>query len=135
MPGPWDANTRFWNNATVSSTGASTNSFNVGEGAECRIQLRCAGVGSGTSPTLDVSLRDSADGASWADTGITFAQLSGTATVANKLQQREWKARKGRPYLRLFGTIGGSGGPSFSGLYGELGHWSGRITDAATTDP
>ena len=135
MPGPWDSNTLFWNAATVSSTGASTNSFRVGEGAEMRIELAVAGVGSGTSPTLDVKLQDSADNASFADTGITFAQVSGTSTVANARQQREFKARKGRPYVRLHGTIGGSASPQFTLVTGRLGHWSGRLTDAATTDP
>jgi hypothetical protein len=116
MPGPWDKATLFWENATVSATGASANSFRVGEGAECRIELAVTGQGSGTSPTLDVRIEDSADGSSWASTGVTFAQISGTSTVANARQQRELKARKGRGYARL-------------------GHWSGRITDAATTDP
>jgi hypothetical protein len=44
--------------------------------------------------------------------------------VTNKLQQREWKARKGRPYLRLHGTIGGSSSPQFTLVTGELGHWT-----------
>ena len=135
MPGPWDKNSRFWDAATVSATGASANSRRVGEGAEMRIELRVAGVGSGTSPTLDVKLQDSADDSSYADTGITFLQISGTSTVANARQQREFKARKGRPYVRLHGTIGGSASPQFTLVTGELGHWSGRLTDAGTTDP
>jgi hypothetical protein len=135
MPGPWDKNLRFWDNATVSATGASANKFNVGEGAELRIQLRVTGSGSGTSPTLDVKVQDSADGSSFADTGLTFAQVSGTSTVANKLQQREFKARPGRPWVQLLGTIGGSSSPQFAGVYGEIGHWSGKITAVATTDP
>jgi hypothetical protein len=135
MPGPWDTNLRFWNNATVSTTAASTNSFDVGEGAEMRLQVRVTGVGSGTSPTLDVKVQDSADNSSWADTGVTFSQISGTTTVANKLQTRYWKAAPGRRYVRLHGTIGGSSSPQFTGVYGEIGHWSGKVTGAATTDP
>ncbi len=130
MPGPWDANLLAFNNQTVT---ANTNSsgLNVGEGAELRVQLEVAGTVSGTSPTLDVKLQDSADGSSWADTGLAFAQI--TATGAR--QQREWKARKGRGYLRLHGTIGGTGSPSFGGVTARLGHWAGRVTDPATTDP
>jgi hypothetical protein len=120
----------FWDGATVTATGASTNNFRVGEGAECRIELAVTGAVSGTSPTLDVKLQDSADGSSWADTGITFTQI--TATSAR--QQREFKARKGRGYLRLHATAGGTS-PSFGGVTGRLGHWAGRITDAPTTDP
>ena len=130
MPGPWDSGTLFWNGATVSATGASPNSFRVGEGAECRVELAVAGTVSGTSPTLDVKLQDSADGSSWADTGLAFAQI--TATGAR--QQREWKARKGRGYLRLLGTVGGTS-PSFGGVTARLGHWAGRVTDPATVDP
>jgi hypothetical protein len=135
MPGPWDKNTLFWDGATVSTTAASTNKFRVGEGAECRIELAVAGAGSGSSPTLDVKLQDSADGSSFNDVGISFAQVSGTSTVANARQQREFKARKGRPWIQLHGTIGGTGGPQFTLVTGRLGHWSGRLTDAATTDP
>jgi hypothetical protein len=82
-----------------------------------------------------VKIQDSADGSSFADVGISFLQLSGTSTVANKLQQREFKTRPGRPWLQLHGTIGGSASPQFTGVYGELGQWSGAITRAGTTDP
>src|SRR5262245_26359311 len=135
MPGPWDKNLRFWDGATVSATGASTNAYRVGDGAEMHIELLCAGVGSGTSPTLDVKLQDSADGSSYADTGVTFAQLSGTSTVANARQQRYWKAQPGRGYVRLHGTIGGSASPQFTLVTGAMQHWTGKTTAAATTDP
>ncbi|SRR5579884_1577416 len=129
MPGPWDANTLFFNSQTLT---ANTNSsgIRVGEGAEVHVELAVTGTVSGTSPTLDVKLQDSADGSSFADTGVAFTQI--TATGAR--QQREFKARKGRGYLRLAATVGGTS-PSFGGTTARLGHWSGRVTDAATTDP
>jgi hypothetical protein len=132
---PWDKSRLFWDGATVSATGASTNSFNVGEGAELRIQLDVQGVGSGTSPTLDVKLQDSADGSSWGETGVAFTQITGTTTPTPEPQQREFKTKKGRPYVRLHGTIGGSSSPQFAGVYGRLGHWAGQPTDTATTHP
>ena len=48
MPGPWDANLLAFNNQTLTS---STNSaeFNVGEGAELRVQLEVAGTVSDAS--------------------------------------------------------------------------------------
>jgi|tagenome__1003787_1003787.scaffolds.fasta_scaffold20815466_1 hypothetical protein len=129
MPGPWDSNTLFHNAATIT---ANTNgsSFRVGEGAECRVELTVTGTVSGTSPTLDAKIEDSADNSSFATTGVTFTQI--TATGAR--QERQFKARKGRPYIRLALTTGGTS-PSFGGTTGRLGHWSGRATDAATTDP
>ncbi|SRR5579884_1663226 len=130
MPGPWDKNLRFWDGATLTATGNGTNDLRVGEGAEVRVELEVTGTVSGTSPTLDVKLQDSADGSSYADTGVTFAQI--TATGAR--QTRYWKAQPGRGYLRLRATVGGTS-PSFGGVTARLGHWSGKPTAAATTDP
>jgi hypothetical protein len=128
MPGPWDANTYF-HNGTLTAT-ANGNSFRVGEGAECRVEVAVTGTVSGTSPTLDFKIQDSADNSSFADMGVTFTQI--TATAAR--QQKEFKTRKGRGYIRCVATVGGTS-PSFGGAIARLGHWSGRITDAATTDP
>jgi hypothetical protein len=127
MPGPWDANLVAFNSQTLTS---STNSsgFNVGEGAELRVQLEVAGTVSGTSPTLDVKLQDSADGSSWADTGVAFTQVTATGSR----QQREFRTKQGRPHVRLAATVGGTS-PSFGGVSARLGHWSGRPTTAAAT--
>ena len=127
MPGPWDANLVAFNSQTLTS---STNSsgFNVGEGAELRVQLEVAGTVSGTSPTLDVKLQDSADGSSWADTGVAFTQVTATGSR----QQREFRTKQGRPHVRLAATAGGTS-PSFGGVSARLGHWSGRPTMAAAT--
>ena len=127
MPGPWDANLVPFNNQTLTS---NTNSagFNVGEGAELRVQLEVAGTVSGTSPTLDAKLQDSADGSTWADTGVSFTQV----TASGSRQQRELKTKQGRPYVRVAATVGGTS-PSFGGVSVRLGHWSGRPTTAAAT--
>jgi hypothetical protein len=127
MPGPWDTNLQPFSNQTLT---ANTNSagFNVGEGAELRFELAVAGTVSGTSPTLDVKLQDSADGSSWADTGIAFAQVTATGSR----QQRELKTKQGRPYVRVAATVGGTS-PSFGGTSVRIGHWSGRPTTAAAT--
>jgi hypothetical protein len=127
MPGPWDANLVAFNSQTLTS---STNSsgFNVGEGAELRVELAVSGTVSGTSPTLDVKLQDSADGSSWADTGVAFTQVTATGSR----QQREFRTKQGRPHVRLAATVGGTS-PSFGGVSARLGHWSGRPTTAAAT--
>ena len=127
MPGPWDANLVAFNSQTLTS---STNSsgFNVGEGAELRIELAVSGTVSGTSPTLDVKLQDSADGTTYADTGVAFKQVTATGSR----QQQEFRTKAGRPYVRLAATVGGTT-PSFGGVSARIGHWSGRPTTAAAT--
>jgi hypothetical protein len=127
MPGPWDANLLAFDSQTLTS---STNSagFNLGEGAELRVQLEVAGTVSGTSPTLDAKLQDSADGSAWADTGVAFTQVTATGSR----QQHEFKTKQGRPYVRVATTVGGTS-PSFGGVSARLGHWSGRPTTAAAT--
>jgi hypothetical protein len=127
MPGPWDANLLAFNSQTLTS---STNSagFSVGEGAELRVQLEVTGTVSGTSPTLDAKLQDSADGSTYADTGVAFTQVTATGSR----QQREFKTKQGRPYVRVATTVGGTS-PSFGGVSARLGHWSGRPTTAAAS--
>ena len=127
MPGPWDATLLPFNNQTLTGN-ANSAGFNVGEGAELRLQLEVAGTVSGTSPTLDAKLQDSADGTSWADTGVAFSQV----TASGSRQQRELRTRQGRPYVRVAATVGGTS-PSFCGVSVRLGHWSGRPTTAVAT--
>jgi hypothetical protein len=73
-------------------------------------------------------VQDSADGSSWADTGVAFTQVTATGSR----QQREFRTKQGRPHVRLAATVGGTS-PSFGGVSARLGHWSGRPTTAAAT--
>lgn len=67
-------------------------------------------AGTGTSPTLDVKLQDSADDSAFADVaGKTFTQITGTAS----LQTMNIDVRAVRRYIRLVATIGGTS-PSFT---------------------
>jgi hypothetical protein len=101
---------------TVTATGNGTGRY---IGANRRIRLRpvVAGTVSGTNPTLDVKLQDSADGVTYADMGISFDQLTATQnTVVGNLSpfpERDVKMADGRPYLRIVKTIGGTASPSF----------------------
>ncbi len=67
-------------------------------------------AGSGTSPTLDVTIEDSADNSSFAAiSGAAFTQVTGTAS-AQKLVVNKDSARR---YVRVKYTIGGTS-PSFT---------------------
>ena len=67
------------------------------------------GVVSGTTPTLDGKIQDSADNASFADvSGLTFTQV----TASTSLQHIAIDTRAVRRYIRYVGTIGGTT-PSF----------------------
>lgn len=74
-------------------------------------------VGTGTTPTLDVKVQDSADGSTgWADlSGATFTQVTDAAdsTEAITIDTDTAKA-----YIRIVGTIAGTT-PSFS--FGVVG--------------
>lgn len=67
-------------------------------------------AGTGTSPTLDGKIQDSADNSTFADvTGLTFAQV----TTAASLQTLRIDPRAVRRYIRQVGVIGGTS-PSFN---------------------
>lgn len=67
-------------------------------------------AGTGTSPTMDVTIEDSADNSSFAAiTGAAFTQVAGTAS-AQKLVISKDEARR---YVRVKYTIGGTS-PSFT---------------------
>ena len=67
-------------------------------------------AGSGTSPTLNVTIEDSADNSSFAAiSGAAFTQVTGTAS-AQKLVVNKDSARR---YVRVKYTIGGTS-PSFT---------------------
>ena len=69
-------------------------------------------AGTGTTPTLDVKLQDSADGSTgWADiAGAAFAQVTNAA--ASK-QIVKFNASAARRYIRAVATVGGTT-PSFA---------------------
>lgn len=73
--------------------------------------MQNVGTVSGTTPTLDGKLQDSADGSTgWADvTGATFTQV----TAADSLQSIGVDTRAVKRYVRYVGTIGGTT-PSFT---------------------
>ena len=68
-------------------------------------------AGAGTSPTLDVTIEDSADNSSFsALSGAAFTQVTGTA-AAQAVSVNKDDARR---YVRIKYTIGGSSGQSFT---------------------
>ena len=69
-------------------------------------------AGTGTTPTLDVKLQDSADGSTdWQDvSGAAFTQVTDAAAAAEVIK---FNASDVRRYVRAVATIGGST-PSFT---------------------
>lgn len=117
--GPQDELLRLTGNSTtpfetISSTGAGTGKY-FGSNRTVRLRLAVSAV-SGTSPTLDTKLQDSADGVTYADMGVSFSQVTedqvdgpGTVTAA---PVRTVNTADGRPWVRAHHTIGGSASPS-----------------------
>lgn len=69
-------------------------------------------LGTGTTPTLDVKLQDSADNSTFADvSGKTFTQVTGAA--GNGQQIMTFDTRSVRRYVRLVKTVTGTT-PSFA---------------------
>lgn len=69
-------------------------------------------AGTGTSPTMDVKVQDSADNSAFADvTGLTFTQVINAVS----LQTLRIDSRSVRRYIRLVATIGGTT-PSFTAV-------------------
>jgi hypothetical protein len=62
---------------------------------------------SGTSPTLDVKIQESADGSTWSDL-ITFTQKTGVGR-----EEKSAVPDNAKPYKRVSYTIGGTN-PSFT---------------------
>ncbi|GIW70326.1 MAG: hypothetical protein KatS3mg101_1073 [Patescibacteria group bacterium] len=70
------------------------------------------GAVSGTNPTLDVKLQESADGSTWADiSGATFAQV--TAANNSQILRVEGLGTSRKRYIRAVATVGGTS-PSFN---------------------
>ena len=79
--------------------------------------LDTTGGGSGSSPTLDVTIEDSADNSSFsALSGAAFTQVTGTASA----QTLEVSADNCKRYVRIKYTIGGSS-PSFTFSVNAIG--------------
>lgn len=86
--------------ATVTGTG-----FNISEYNGNITFTQSVGTVTGTSPTLDGKIQDSADDSSYADvSGATFTQV----TSSTNLQTLNVDTRSVRKYLRYVGTIAGT---------------------------
>ncbi len=99
--------------AAVTATGTLGQSVDL-QGFQGRVLLLIAlGAVTGTTPTLDLKVQDSADNSSFADatTAITLAQLV-TASAA-KVFALAVDVRSVRRYIKLYGTAGGTT-PSFT---------------------
>ena len=92
--------------ATLTGTGFDVSAYN---GNITFVQN--VGVVSGTSPTWDGKIQDSADDSSYADvTSATFTQV----TASTNIQSLNVDTRSVRKYLRYVGTLGGSSTPTFN---------------------
>jgi hypothetical protein len=101
---------------TVTASGNGTGKF-FGADHSFRLRAVVAGTVSGTNPTLDVKLQDSADGVTYADMGYSFAQLTASQAVNTgslaAFPVLSGVTASGRPWVRVVKTIGGSASPSF----------------------
>jgi hypothetical protein len=92
--------------ASLTATGLDVRDY-AGE----LVVTQAIGVVSGTSPTWDGKIQDSADNSTWADVaGYTFTQV----TASTDLQVIAVDTRKVRRYIRYVGTLGGSATPTFN---------------------
>lgn len=98
--------------ATANGTGVDLQQYS----GDVAVVLDSA-AGTGTTPTLDVKLQDSADNSTFADiTGATFTQVTGTASQQKIVVNKD----AARRYVRAVATIGG-GTPSFTFSVNALG--------------
>ena len=98
--------------ATAAGTGIDLKGY---ESSVCVIQD--IGAVTGTSPTCDTRIQDSADNSSFADVaGLAFS----TVTAANNYQTLNVDPRAVRRYVRIAPIIGGTT-PSFTGAYSVIG--------------
>ena len=86
--------------STVSGTGFDVSAYN---GNITFVQA--IGTVSGTAPTLNGKIQDSADNSSWTDvSGATFTEV----TTSTNVQSLNVDTRSVRKYLRYVGTIAGT---------------------------
>jgi hypothetical protein len=89
---------------TATGTGFDLQGSNDAEG-EAIVILDCE-AGSGTTPTLNVKLQDSADNSAWADvSGKVFTEVTDAAA---SLQKISFNANDVRRYVRAVGTQAGT---------------------------
>ena len=92
--------------ATLTGTGFDVSSYN---GNITFVQN--VGVVSGTNPTWDGKIQDSANDSDYTDvSGATFSQV----TASTALATLNVDTRSVRKYLRYVGTIGGTSTPTFN---------------------
>lgn len=92
------------------TTTFTSGSINLQQFIETAKLVLEVGTVSGTTPTLDVKVQDSADNSSFADvTGLAFTQV----TASTNSQALLLDTRALRQYIQLVCTIGGTT-PSFS---------------------
>lgn len=100
----------------VTTTAAGTGKW---YGSQRTVQMIpvVGGTVTGTNPTLDVKLQDSADNVTYADMGISFTQITASNAAATlslaAFQRRVVYTQDSRPWVRCFKTIGGTASPTF----------------------
>ena len=89
---------------TATGTGFDLQGSNDAEGEA--IVILDSEAGSGTTPTLNVKLQDSADNSAWADiSGKVFTEVTGAAAAFEKISIN---ANDVRRYVRAVGTQAGT---------------------------
>ena len=90
--------------STATGTGFDLQGSNDAEGEA--IVILDSEAGSGTTPTLNVKLQDSADNSAWADiSGKVFTEVTDSAA---SLQKISFNANDVRRYVRAVGTQAGT---------------------------
>lgn len=78
---------------------------NAGVAQAVVLGVHCSVI-TGTTPTLDVSLEESNDGASW--TAITGSAITQLTAAGNRVAY----AKVSKQYVRATATVGGTAGPA-----------------------
>lgn len=98
---------------TANTNGSSVDLTDVVEAGSSRMRFRLEVLAaSGTSPTLDVAIQESADGSTWSNL-VSFTQATGATT-------EEKFAVPTKRYIRATATVGGTS-PSFNAAVVALG--------------
>lgn len=100
----FDSNLLYSDDQAVTADAASTNDLQHGPLKEVTVQITVKVV-SGTSPTLDVTLRESADDSTYVD-NVKFPQITAVGVYFRKFTTRH-------EYTRLYYDVGGTS-PSFT---------------------
>lgn len=99
--------------AAVTSSAALGSSLDLqGYQGKVRITLNIGAV-TGTTPTLDIKVQDSADNSSFADVSPAVAFAQKVTASANTNDSIVVDTRAVRRYIKLYGTAGGTT-PSFT---------------------